>query len=507
MHALLLTCFLCTDMSAKRKHDLDASNGVKKARSSVTEFGYETTSSSTPPTQPAHDDVMREIVRYIRENHPDNAYQIWIVFRQSLIQRLQDLRTSVLESTRWSTVKSEDVQRLRDHHDLLIQQFIVMLVKYVHIEQQSIIALWTCMFQGEVVVWTCLVDAILSNNEEMCQFWHGVFVTCRSMWKRRYIFTLIEGSEHLSKCTYDSPYDFLTSQIKSVTSVDEYTVQTERQFRWLIRICGKQFNSLPETSYMIRQHYNNWICEQLQQQQQQKHGRTKLPKSLVAILDEQTDLWTESSVMVRGGNGVDTDDDADVVYFVDLAASPILLRHYDEIVENGGDALKFYPDHWWTNYLMEHESIPLNQDTQLLDQLVYLTSSDRFFRQLLEHVGISYNSTQTQNGQEWIVPSHGSIVRWLWNGMRRSVWPKGTSVGVGQDFVHLNTWLDHVFYNSTHIEVFAALYVFKTPQSVTLYNALSQHAPDVIAMITLQYLASQAGSGGQYDTARALLIV
>ena len=120
---------------------------------------------------------------------------------------------------------------------------------------------------------------------------------------------------------------------------------------------------------------------------------------------------------------------------------------------------------------------------------------------------------------EFIIPRHGAIIRWLFNGLRRSKWPIGTAVKPIEDsFEHASMniiyfWLRNIFDPENNIEVIAALYVFKTARSITLYEGIQQQQkghitlPHVLVTLVLEYLSSQPGAGGEYDTAQSLLNV
>ena len=474
---------------------------------------------------PVDNEIMRMITKHLRDRAYNKAYLVWMVNPQAIIKRLAVILEAVHESTAWSGISTNQCQAVYDHHDLFVVQFMIMLKPYVESSSdrtslQQLTSLWKCMHTPEYVVWTYLITAVLEDTEDMSQFFYKVFQTCQSRPEWINVDNLQEASASLSSSYPEfnlvSLKDYVTiySKVFARTTVEEQDEVSERQFRWLFRVCGRRYLELSGIPYMIQRRFNDWICDQLNQKvvscnnESTRHIPSQEDKSLIHMLNTQTDLWTStSSLFTPGINNMDMDDD-DLVRLIDLAASPIVLKHSYTMMQL---------PRWWSHYLKQHTRIPLHQDAQLLNQLVFLFSDDRGSNGMFDHSGpvsldivtvqptdLPFGANSATTG-EFIVPSHGAILRWLWNGMYRSVWPVGTCSDIKQDFAPVKSWLDHVFLNSSHTEVFAALYVFQTPEAMLLYESLCKHIPPVITMIVFNYLSTQAGSGGEYDTVGALL--
>ena len=476
------------------------------------------TSDDEDSVPESSDRIMTKITRLLNEKKYHRACVVLTAHRSGLIKRLKRLKRSALETVRWlNTDQGESTYLIK--YDTLIANF-VLAAAHPKVDASNLTTELIQLITNKTRLVSFLMDAILTNRAKRAQYWYnmirGQSITC--------------------------PIGVLTETVPGLLSLSDYMVEAsqddvhhddEFQFKWLFRIGGFLLTSLRTVvlPYHTQLALNNKICDLLSSRLKQPAVCPSYLKSLnfhiqSAVGPITNDASTELFDMCQSSVADDdtrpivdhynSPSDRTVVTSLGLAASVSLWMRIDAVdAKNRGNAITLRshgPADWCDEYLSSGHQIPLDQDTQLLYQLVYLSSEHRHSK------GLWYQRPPSQliQNDKFVIPKHGAILRWLYNGLRRSKWPVGT--GVEQikkcfDTSVNNTvyrWLIRIFDSDCNIEVFAALYIFKTPQSITLYETIQQSQgritlPHVLVTIVMEYLSSQPGSGGEYDTAAELL--
>ena len=473
------------------------------------------------------DMIINAIQQLAHAGHYSMACHLLDEHLSIILDHFQALHTSRLDEMQSNSMFDSERSALAIAHDSNICQVLRVVARHTKDKIITVsMRFIRCMF--DLYTMECfLVDAILSNNEFMTHYWYSLLQHCKKNGMSvgsalsRPCYTVIPGLKTLNSASY------VVADMYSDISESE----SKFQFEWLFRICGLHLADLGYfLPYMIQVRLNDLLCNCMGLPIAGTHTTVTKIRGYTSIYDLHdsllssiqplttvpTTITTMRTATTSSKSSLLVDDitsvsDKDIIASLGLGASVSLLKRCDNlsILEPLAEREILSPIEWIYQYLRSANHIPLDQDSRLLDHIVYLSSQERYRKGLYALPGLHSSSLRDHPNGIFNKCQHGAIVRWLWNGIYRSKWPVDTAENIKELFKRVQQ-PDQISTckSEVKIEVLAAVYVFKTPQSLQLYDAVHQDnaLPHVLVILVFEYLSIQPGAGGPHDIMNSLLI-
>ena len=399
----------------------------KKQTTKTTAATLMTTTPRDTKTKHASNHTMYVIMKLFEREMYRTACTVLDAHRVGFLKRLKRLRCSVIEAIDFLSFDGDERDRTCAKYDILIADFIMAAAHHPLDSADLIERLIGLMITKSTLV-AFIMDRILTTNEKQAMSWYNIIRAQSLTFSVQVLTRKVAKLESL--CDYQSAKRLdLVNTAERFRTIGDCTgdVYDDFQFKWLFRIGGFNLTSLEESwlPYRTQLALNNRICKLLFSSRSNELAYASFIKSteagfintttaisatsptIIVSNDDSTELFDmcKASTLGLPSTGDDTiseqssplllttrssPSDRTVVHSLGLATSVCLWKRIDQndILTMGMPNQRvnmghlFGPTNWYDRYFLCMHQIPLDQDSQLLGQLVYLSSEYRYSQHL-----------------------------------------------------------------------------------------------------------------------------